>query len=184
MPLTPQGAQANARRCPVCGSALLVTLNSAHPEEGGLRQVCNECERRRLLKERSGLRQISVNTAKLLIYAGVLLTLLTLAVDRLSISGQAGFGWRQITGTEVGLLCLIVGLLAGRGLFAIAGLFMVVLSVGADVLNLGNAPGLGWRSQTALAVAVLLVAGGMLWQLALKRGNARPPGNANREAQR
>lgn len=152
----------DARECPVCGSSL-VNVAPRSPE-GGPRQVCYECERR--LEQQNAARQIATNLATLLIYAGVLLSLLVLTVDYLSISGRVGFGWRQITGAEVGCLCLITGLLAGRGLLAMAGLFLIVLSVGADLLNVGHAPGLGWRSQTALVVASLLVAGGMIWRLA------------------
>ncbi len=163
----------DTRKCPVCGTESLVTV-VAKGHEGGLRQVCSECERRRLWDERSGVRQIASGSARLLTIAGVLLTGLTLAVDRLSISGNTGFGWRQITGAEVGILCVTVGFIAGRGWIGMAGLFLLVLSLGADLLNLGNAPGLGWRSQTALTVASIVIAAGMLWQRALKP-NAGPP---------
>jgi hypothetical protein len=159
------------RKCPVCGTQSLVPVLSKGPE-GGLRQFCNECERRRLWTERRGVHEIASGTARLVIYAGILLTLLTLTVDRLSISGHAGFGWWQITGTEIGILALILGFLAGRGLLGMAGLFLLVLSLGADVLHLGHAPGLGWRKQTALVLASLLLAGGMLWQRALRKWDA------------
>jgi hypothetical protein len=160
--------------CPVCGTPSLVTVISKS-HEGGLRQFCSECERRRRWEVRSGVRQIASGTARLLIYAGVLLILLTLTVDRLSLSGSTGFGWRQITGTEVGLLCLVLGLLIGRGLLGMAGLFLVVLSLGADLLRVGHAPGLGWRSHTALAVASLLLAGGMVWEYSLRRQSRTHP---------
>ena len=161
-------------KCPVCGTALLVRVGSTGE---GLRQFCRECERRRLLNERSGVRRIARGVAMLLIYAGILLALLTLTVDYLSITGRAGFGWRQITGSEVGILIIIIGLLAGRGLLGTAGLFLLVLSLGADFLQLGHAPGLGWRKQTALVLASLLLGGGMLWQHILRRRNASPPGD-------
>ena len=77
-------------KCPVCGTALLVRVGSTGE---GLRQFCRECERRRLLNERSGVRRIARGLAMLLIYAGILLALLTLTVDYLSITGRAGFGW-------------------------------------------------------------------------------------------
>jgi hypothetical protein len=162
------------RKCPVCATESLVTVVS-RSSEGGLRQICSECERRRLWNERSGVRQIARGWARLLIYAGILLTFLTLTVDRLSISGHAGFGWRQITGTEVGILGLIVGFLAGWELLETAALFLLVISVGADVLHLGHAPGLGWRKQIALVLATLLIVGGLLWQGAVRKADARPP---------
>ena len=159
------------RKCPVCGTESLVTVLSTSPE-GGLRQVCNECKRRSIWNERSVVRQTARGLATLLIYAGILLGVLTFIVDRLSISGHPGFGWRQIAGAEVGMLIIIVGFLAWRGFLGIAGLFLLILSLGADVLRLGHAPGLGWRKQTALVLACLLIAGGLLWQRALRKMEA------------
>jgi hypothetical protein len=163
-------------KCPVCGTESLVTVVS-QSQEGGLRQFCGECDRRRLLAERRGVFQTASGSARLLIYAGLILTLLTITVDRLSISGREGFGWRQITGAEVGFLCIVLGLLIGGGLLGMAGLFLLVVSLGADLLRLGHAPGLGWRKQTALALASLLIAGGILWQRALKKKAAGLPVN-------
>jgi hypothetical protein len=161
------------QKCPVCGTESLVTVLSGSPE-GGLRQFCNECERRRLWNERRVVRQTARGLANFLIYAGILLALLTLIVSPLSISGHPGFGWRQIAGTEVGILILILGFLAWRGILGIGGLFLVILSLGADVLNLGHAPGLGWRKQIALVLAWLLIAGGLLWQRALRKRESSP----------
>jgi hypothetical protein len=161
-------------KCPVCGTESLVTVVS-ESHEGELRQFCSECERRRVWYERSGVRQLVSGSARLLIYAGVILALLTFTVNRLSISGRTGFGWRQITGAEVGFLCLVLGLLIGEGFLGMAGLFLLVVSLGADILELGRAPGLGWRKQTALALASLLLAGGMLWQRTLRKKAAKPP---------
>jgi hypothetical protein len=154
--------------CPVCGTESLVTVLSSSPE-GGLRQVCKECERRRVWDERRVVRQTARGLAALLIYAGILLAFLTFIVDRISISGHPGFGWRQIAGTEVGILIVIIGFLAWRGFLGIVGLFLLILSLGADVLRLGHAPGLGWRKQTALVLASLLIAGGLWWQRALRK---------------
>ena len=56
-------------KCPVCGTESLVTVLSGN-HEGGLRQFCKECERRRLWNERSGVREIASGSASLLIYAG------------------------------------------------------------------------------------------------------------------
>ena len=169
-------------KCPVCGTESLVTVVS-RTHEGGLRQFCKECDRRRVWYERSGVREIAGGSARLLIYAEVLLTLLTLTVDRLSISGRSGFGWRQITGAEVGFLCLVLGLLIGEGFLGVAGLFLLVMSLGADLLRLGHASGLGWRKQTALAVASLLLTGGMIWQRTLKKRAAHLPVDDNEGAQ-
>jgi hypothetical protein len=46
-----------------------------------------------------------------------------------------------------------------------------VLSGGADLLELGHAPGFGWRSQIVLAVSCLLVVIGMVWEFAMRWQN-------------
>jgi hypothetical protein len=169
-------------KCRVCGTESLVTVVS-QGHQGALRQFCSECDRRRAWSERRGVRAIEGGSARLLIYAGVILTLLTLTVDRLSIRGHSGFGWRQITGAEVGFLCLVIGILVGEGFLGMAGLFLLVVSLGADILELGRAPGLGWRKQTALALSSLLLAGGMLWQRVLKKRETSPSPSGNEGAQ-
>jgi hypothetical protein len=164
----------DSRTCPKCGTASLVTI-TRNDEGMPLHQICTECERRRTERERGGLRKIGSGFAKLMLYGGTLLALLSLSADRLAISGRAGFGWRQITGAEIGVLCLILGFLAGRGLVATFGLFLLVASVGADVLQLGRGEGLGWRSQSVLIVAAVLVVAGMIWQRLLNRHDHEPP---------
>lgn len=135
--------------------------------------MCPECERRRLSDERRNLRAIKTHIAKLLTYAGALLILLTLLADRLPIAGRSGFGWRQIAGVYLGAMCFFLGIVMGRGLIVIGGVLLLVLSGGADLFHLGRAPGFGWRNQTLLVVACLLVIVGMLWELAMRRQNKR-----------
>jgi len=135
--------------------------------------VCTKCERRRLSEEQRNLRAIKSHIAKLLTYAGALLILLTLLADRLPIAGRSGFGWRQIIGVYVGAMCFFLGIVMGRGLIVIGGVLLLVLSGGADLFQLGHAPGFGWRSQTVLVVSCLLVIVGMLWELAMRRQNKR-----------
>jgi hypothetical protein len=137
---------------------------------GGSR-VCKECERRRLSEEQRNLRALGSYAARLLTYAGALLILLTLLADRLPIAGRSGFGWWQITGVEAGAVCFFIGVVTARALIVIAGILLVVLSGGADLLQVGHAPGFGWRSQTLLVVSSLLVVVGMAWQLAMRRQN-------------
>jgi hypothetical protein len=135
--------------------------------------VCKECGRPRLSEEQRARGAIARYAARLLTYAGTLLILLTLLADRLPIAGRSGFGWRQVIGLEAGAVCFFIGIVTGRGLIAIGGILLLVLSGGADLFQLGHAPGFGWRSQTLLAVSCLLVIVGMLWELAMRWQNKR-----------
>ena len=164
----------DAPQCPVCGSAALATIVS-EDGAGALRQFCRDCDRRRRWYERSGVRHIASGSARLLIYAGVILTVLTITADGLSISGRSGFGWRQITGAEIGFLCIVLGLLIRGALLGVFGIFLLTVSLGADLLRIGHSPGLGWRKQLALVLATALLAAGTLWQRALRRRAAGFP---------
>lgn len=160
----------DALKCPKCGSQSFGPVMSTSPG-GSARWVCKDCERGRLSEEQRNRRALGSYTARLLTYAGALLILLTFLADSLPIAGRSGFGWRQITGVEAGAVCFFIGIVTGRALIVIGGGLLLVLSGGADLFQLGGVPGLGWRSQTVLAVSSLLVIVGMLWQLALRRRN-------------
>jgi hypothetical protein len=160
----------DALKCPVCGTESMETVLSDdrnHP--GELRQFCRECDQKRHWAEHHGPEFIASGFSRLVTYAGVLLAVLTVTADHLSISGRTGFGWRQLTGAEIGFLCVFLGMLLRRGVLGMFGLFVVALSLGADLLHIGQHPGLGWKKQTALIVATVLLALGLSWQRRLRR---------------
>jgi len=159
-----------ASACPVCRTESFVPVLSEGP--GGdrvLRRFCRECERRTAAAVRVGQYEIALGLARLLVYAGVALGLLAFVADYLGVSGHSGFGWRQVTGTEVGFLVLAVGVLTRRMAPVVIGLLLLVVSLGADFWSLGRAPGIGWREEFALAVATALILAGSLWRRVLWR---------------
>ncbi len=160
----------DACTCPACGTDSLVpVLVEGQGGERVLRRFCRECERRVAARTRAGQYEAAIAVARLVVYAGLGLGLLAFVADYLGLSGQAGFGWRQVTGTELGFLVLALGVLNRRPLVGVIGLFVLVVSLGADYFSLGRAPGIGWREEIALAVATVLVLGGLLWRRALWR---------------
>jgi hypothetical protein len=160
----------SAARCPVCGTDSLVTiLREGDDGERQLRQFCRECARRGESEARSRQPRIAASFAAPLTWSGILLLMLVITADHLSISGRSGFGWRQITGAELGFLCVVLGLLLQRAFLGTAGLFLLVLSLLADLLAIGHAPGLGWRKQSALVVGTVLVAAGLFLRRRLGR---------------
>jgi hypothetical protein len=159
-----------AVRCPVCGTDSLVTiLREGSDGERQLRQFCRECARRSDAAARTRQRQIAASLAAPLTWSGIILLMLVFTAEHLSISGRSGFGWRQITGAEVGFLCVALGLLLRRAFLGTAGLFLLVLSLLADLLALGHSPGLGWRKQSALVVGTVLVGAGLFLRRRLGR---------------
>jgi hypothetical protein len=158
-------------RCPQCGADAFVTVLSEDEDGKQLRRYCGECQKRGAELARAELRPMAAGVARLLIYGGVLLGLLTATADYLAISGGTGFGWRQITGSELGFLAMFLGLVTRKGLLGVAGLFLLLLSIGADLLRVGHAPGLGWRSHLGFVAATAMLAAGSLWHRALSRAS-------------
>ena len=157
-------------RCPLCGSDALATVVSTDASDARqLRTYCLACQSRGIEEERNERRWLGTMLARLLFYGGVVLALLTATADYLPLSGRTGFGWRQITGIELGCLAIVLGLLARKGLVGIGGLFLLLLSIGADLLHVGLTPGFGWRSRTGIVVATAMLVGGILWRRALER---------------
>jgi hypothetical protein len=161
--------------CPICGADAVVTVVGQSGDGGTeLRQYCRECQRRETERARRDMSPIALSLARLLVYGGVLLSVLALTADYLGISGRPGFGWRQLAGTELGFLAVVLGVVLRKGFLATAGAFLLVLSIGADLLALGHVPGLGWRSHAGFVVAAAMIAGGITWMRAIARGTGVP----------
>jgi hypothetical protein len=159
--------------CPICGSDALVTIVARDESDSQLRSVCRDCQRRAAERERSELTTpFEAAGAPLLVFGGIVLAALTVTADHLPISGRTGFGWRQITGLELGFLATVLGLVSRKALVAIVGLLLLVLSLGADLLQVGHVRGFGWRSQLGMVVAAAMFAGGVLWRRSLARRSA------------
>ncbi len=160
----------DSARCPQCGSdALATVVRTDASGEKQLRTYCRACQARLAEQDRNELRWLGTMFARLLVYGGIVLAVLTVTADHLNISGHSGIGWRQITGVEVGCMAILLGLLARRHFVSVAGLFLLLLSIGADLLRVGHAPGFGWRSRTSFILATAMLVGGILWRRALER---------------
>lgn len=164
-----------AANCPKCGSDAVVTVLADGEEDGGrLRSYCSVCAEQRTAGTREELRSVAKVAARGLVYGGILLGLLALTADYLTISGRTGFGWRQMTGLEVGFLSVALGLFLRSGFLAMAGMFLLVLSIGADLLRVGEVPGFGWRAHLSFVTATALLCAGVYWERALARGAGLP----------
>jgi hypothetical protein len=134
-----------------------------------LRAYCPACGRPQARRDRAVLLSTLEILPRILVYGGIVLAVLTATADHLAISGNTGIGWRQMLGAELGFLAIAVGLLLRLGLLGVAGAFLLVLSIGADLLQVGHVPGFGWRSGLAFVVAAAMLVGGVVLRRSLKR---------------
>lgn len=162
--------------CIVCGQPARVTVVG---ESGARSYYCMDCADKRAEGTTWPMAQgVLAFLPGTLIRGGALLGVLALAANYLHIAGEEGFGWKQIAGTEVGLLVVALGAFLRRGFPTLAGALLVVVSLGADYLRIGHAPGLGWRKQGAIAVAIACVLLGLFLQrrFTRRRPEAASPG--------
>jgi hypothetical protein len=151
--------------CVSCGRPALVTVMG---DAGGAfdtpREYCLECAERRQENRATVTDAVAPFLPSLLIRAGAVIGILTLAADYLQIAGKSGFGWKQMAGAEVGALALTLGAFLRVGFLTVGGLVLVVLSLGADYIGAGHSPGLGWKQLVALPLSVACVIVGLFWQ--------------------
>jgi hypothetical protein len=151
--------EATAAPCEVCGRPALVRVLV---DQGFIRRFCLECA------DHGGDRRTRVVPPllipNLLIRVGAVLGVLAIGADYLGIAGRSGFGWRQAVGAELGVLCLVIGAFVRRGWPMVIGIALLLLSMGADVISVGETPGMGWRQHIAMAAAILMVSAGLIYQ--------------------
>jgi hypothetical protein len=171
MPASEDRERTAAASCASCGRPASVTI--VVEDDWGSRTgraLCLECaEKQPLPRSHAGRAALAALAPRLLIGIGAAIAVLAVTADHLGISGQRGFGWRQLAGGEVGTLLLVVGVLLRSGVATLAGLLVIVLSLGADLLRVGHSPGIGWRQQLALPLAAVCVAAGLVWRRLQRR---------------
>jgi hypothetical protein len=166
--VTKQGEQI---ACVVCGRPARVTVVG---EAASPWHYCMECADKRGQLAPPVAKGMLAFVPGVLIRGGALLGVLTLAADFLHIAGMRGFGWKQVAGTEAGILIVAVGAFLRQGLLTVGGTLLVVLSLGADYLEIGRGQhGVGWRKQAAIAVSIGCVIIGLLLQRRAARQAAR-----------
>lgn len=162
--------------CELCGQPALVRILVDYAgAERVEKRYCLTCADKREV----GPEVISPFLPRLLVWSGVVIGVVSVSADFLGISGSGEFGWRQMAGTELGALLMVVGVVVRRAVVSIGGMVLLALSVGAEWLRVGHSPGVGWRQGAALAVSALLMATGLL---TARRRNSRAPAGDGRPA--
>jgi hypothetical protein len=165
-----QTADGSKEACMMCGQPARVTVVG---ESGARSYYCMDCADKRTEGTWPMAQGILAFLPGTLIRGGALLGVLALAANYLHIAGEEGFGWKQIAGTEVGLLVVAIGAFLRRGLPTLAGALLVVVSLGADYLRIGHAPGMGWKKQGTIAFAIACVLLGLFLQRRFARRRPR-----------
>ncbi len=88
---------------------------------------------------------------------GVVIGVLGGAADLVVSDAHPGFGWYQRTGVLVGAIIVLLGMLVRAEVVALVGVFLFAGAVSWDCFSYSDAPGVGWKQQTALVVSAFLL---------------------------
>jgi hypothetical protein len=100
-----------------------------------------------------------------LLAVGVILLIISLAADVIGIGNWAGFGLRQFVGTISGVILAVVGFVLISGIIKnrktagiallVAGVILLIISLAADVIGIGNSTGFGLGQIAGAVVGVI-----------------------------
>ena len=103
-----------------------------------------------------------MNRAAILMSVGLFVLVVSALADVLAFGSHAGFGWRRGLGLGfAGVLVLTGAMMRISTLFAI-GLIIGLLTLLADWLGFGDAPGFGWQQTLGSLLGAALIAMGLL----------------------
>lgn len=169
--------------CETCGRAACVHVLEGYDHgRRVVRRFCLDCADRAVPwpgdTSSAGLRP---GLPALGVLCGAALLGLGLFGDLLVPERHAGFGLYQQTGVVLAAIVVLVGVLLRVGPLAVAGLFLLGGSIGADWFGLVSGPGIGWKQQLMIASGAVLTAGGLAvrqlrrqWRAARVRDSAPP----------
>jgi hypothetical protein len=102
-----------------------------------------------------------LSIASMLVFAGLLLVALGIAVDQVGYHGSEGFGWKQTSSLVLGVFFVVLGALLHADLLAILGTVVFLVAVSADVYGPLGSPGFGWRQIAVILAGAVLIALGL-----------------------
>ena len=147
--------------CEACGAPLAVSgAGQDAPGPASPPLLCAGCaQSHEALRVAPGQ---GVNRAAILMSVGLFVLALSGLADVLAFGSHEGFGWRQGLGLGLaGVLVLTGAMMRIQTLFVI-GLIIGLLTLLADWLGFGDAPGFGWQQISGSLLGAALIVIGLL----------------------
>ena len=142
--------------CELCGATARVQVLEGYANgQPVVRRFCLVCASGPALAPGSEERNARPSVWTIIALLGVALGVLGAFGDLILPNFHAGFGWYQRCGVVVGVLLGLLGVLMRIDVLALGGAGLFIVSLGADWLGLRHSPGVGWKQQLVLALAVV-----------------------------
>jgi len=146
--------------CEKCGAPLSVTGADKEAPDPTMPLLCVLCAAD---DQQAGPRRArGANRAAILLCVGLFVLVISAAADWLAFGSSEGFGWQQLLGLGLAGILLLIGAVVRIPTLSVIGLFIGLLTVLADWLGLGNAPGFGWHQVSGSLLGAALIAAGLV----------------------
>ena len=153
-------AQEQCPACVECGAPVLDSASEPSVSEPVVAPHCPACAAAG--RSPATPRPEGLDRAAILMSVCLFVLAVSALADVLAFGSHAGFGWRQGLGLGfAGVLVLTGAMMRISTLFAI-GLIVGLLTLLADWLGFGDAPGFGWQQTLGSLLGAALIAMGLL----------------------
>jgi hypothetical protein len=173
---TRRESTAATRCCAVCDRpARIHVLQGYHDGERLVRHLCLHCAQSQQQWQAPKTVESSESRARpristLLTSVGVAIGLVALLGDWVSPDVRAGFGLYQQSGIAIASILILMGMVVRSDVIVLGGMASFVGVMLLDHLGGTPTPGLGWKQQTLLMAAVVLVGVALTIRLMLPSG--------------
>jgi len=141
--------------CERCGAPLPDDGEPPAAPDGSGWRLCAHCAGERRRARPPALR--GLNLAAIVLSIGAFVLLLSVFADWLGFGRSEGFGRRQELGLGLAALLLVIGALLRVATISVIALAIGGLTLLADWLGFGNAPGFGAQQRAGCVVGALLL---------------------------
>lgn len=145
--------------CERCGKPAIVHIGSERATEPIIHHFCIPCAE--IENATAQEEEVFLDGTAILVVIGLYILLISAFADEVAFGGHAGFGWKQIAGTLIGVILVGAGAATRIPTLVLIGLITGSLTIVADWVGYGSHPGFGFQQQ----IGSILGLGMMLYGL-------------------
>jgi hypothetical protein len=146
--------------CERCGQPALVNITNDEAHGITMRHFCLACAEAEEMEAEQ--RDQYLNYGAILISVGLFVLVLSVFADWLAFGHPlSGFAWKQRTGVALAGMLILTAAVVQIPTMLVIGVLFGTLTILADLLAFGQAPGFGWQQTLGTVLGLLLLLTGI-----------------------